>query len=85
MSLSVLDARQTDRGVRITFATERGLEILEGSHDEVARLAEVMRQVSALAALNEYERVWLQDVRVGDALVKLGLNPHGQARVRIVR
>ena len=52
---------------------------------EVARLAEVMRQVSALAAVNDVERVWLEDVVVGDAIVQLGINPHGQARVRILR
>lgn len=85
MSLSVLDAHETDTGVAITFITDKGLEPLEGSHREVARLAEVMRQVSALAAINEDERVWLEDVVVGDAVVQLGINPHGQARVRILR
>lgn len=85
MSLSVLDARETPTGVAITFATDRGIEPIEGTHEEVARLAEVMRQVSAMAGLNDYERVWLEDVRVGDAVVKLGLNPRGLARVRIVR
>jgi hypothetical protein len=69
MTLSVLDARETDRGVAITFITEKGLEPLEGSREEVARLAEVMQQV----------------VVVGDAVVQLGINPHGQARVRILR
>jgi hypothetical protein len=85
MSLSVLDARETDRGVAITFITEKGLEPLEGSRAEVARLAEVMRQVSVLASVNADERVWLEDVVVGDAVVQLGINPHGQARVRILR
>lgn len=85
MSLSVLNARETDTGVAITFITDKGLEPLEGSREEVARLAEVMRQVSALAAVNEAERVWLEDVVVGDAVVQLGINPHGQARVRILR
>ena len=85
MSLCVLDARETETGVAITFITERGLEPLEGSRKEVARLAEVMRQVSALAAVNDVERVWLEDVIVGEAVVQLGINPHGQARVRILR
>jgi hypothetical protein len=85
MTLSVLDARETDRGVAITFITEKGLEPLEGSREEVARLAEVMQQVSALAAVNEDERAWLEDVVVGEAVVQLGINPHGQARVRILR
>jgi hypothetical protein len=85
MSLSVLDARETDHGVAITFITEKGLEPLEGTHAEVARLAEVMRQVSVLASANDDERVWLEDVVVGDAVVQLGINPHGQARVRILR
>lgn len=85
MSLAVLDARETPNGVAFTFITDHGLEPLEGTHEEVARLASVMRQVSALATLNEHERVWLEDVVVGDAVIKLGLNPHGQARVRIVR
>ena len=85
MSFAVLDARETEDGVAITFITDRGLEPLEGSHEEVARLADVMRQVSALAAINDAERVWLEDVIVGDAVVQLGINPHGQARVRILR
>jgi hypothetical protein len=85
MSLAVLEARETENGVAVTFITEKGLEPLEGSHEEVARLADVMRQVSAMAPLNEFERVWLEDVVVGDAIVKLGLNPRGLARVRIIR
>ena len=85
MSFAVLDARETEYGVAITFITDKGLEPLEGSHEEVARLADVMRQVSALAAVNDAERVWLEDVIVGDAVVQLGINPHGQARVRILR
>jgi hypothetical protein len=85
MSLSVLDARETATGVAVTFVTDNGIEPIEGTHEEVARLADVMRQVSALAALNDSERVWLEDVRVGDAIIKLGLNPQGQARVRILR
>jgi hypothetical protein len=51
----------------------------------VARLAEVMHQVSVLAALNEDESVWLEDVAVGDAVVQFGLGPGGTARVRILR
>lgn len=85
MSLSVLSARETDTGVAITFITDKGLESLEGTREEVARLAEVMRQVSALAMANDSERVWLENVVVGDAVVRLGINPHGQARVRILR
>ena len=85
MSLVVLDARETEHGVAVTFMTEKGLEPIEGTHEEVARLADVMRQVSVMASLNEHERVWLEDVQVGDAVVKLGLNPRGQARVRIIR
>jgi hypothetical protein len=85
MSLVVLDARETEKGVAVTFMTDKGLEPIEGTHEEVARLADVMRQVSVMAALNDHERVWLEDVVVGDAVVKLGLNPRGQARVRIVR
>lgn len=85
MSISVLSARETDTGVAITFITDKGLETLEGSREEVARLAEVMRQVSALAMANDAESVWLEDVVVGDSVVRLGINPHGQARVRILR
>ncbi|MGH2876237.1 MAG: hypothetical protein ACRDLV_08305 [Solirubrobacteraceae bacterium] len=85
MSLELLDARETAEGVAITFATEHGLEPLEGSCAEVARLATVMRQVSVLAPLNEEGRVWLERVVVGDAVVHLGLKPGGEARVRIVR
>ena len=85
MSLELLDAHQTDRGISVTFATDRGIEPLEGTCDEVARLARVMQQVGALAALNESEYVWLEEVAVGEAIVKLGLKPGRQARVRIIR
>ncbi len=85
MSLELLDAHQTDRGISVTFATDRGIEPLEGTCDEVARLARVMQQVGALAALNESEYVWLEEVAVGEAIVQLGLKPGRQARVRIVR
>jgi hypothetical protein len=85
MSLDVLEAHETADGVAVTFVTDYGLEPLEGSHAEVARLADVMRQVSVLAPLNDFERVWIEDVVVGDATVRLGLEPGGRARVRIVR
>jgi hypothetical protein len=85
MSLELLSAQETADGIAVTFATECGIEPLEGSRDEIARLAQVMQQVGALAPLNEDERVWLEDVEVGDAIVKLGLNLGGLARVRILR
>jgi hypothetical protein len=85
MSLELIDAHALAGGIAITFATERGLESLTGSCEQVARLAEVMRQVSALAALGSSESVWLEDVVVGDAVVKLGVSPGGEGRVRIDR
>jgi hypothetical protein len=85
MSLELLDAHQTAGGIAITLATDRGVEPLEGSCQEVARLARVMQQVAALAAINDTEQVWLEEVAVGEATVKLGLKPGGQARVRILR
>ncbi len=86
MSLGVLDARETAEGLAVTFITDYGLEPLEGSREEVARLAAAMQQVSVLASLNhDNKRVWVQDVAVGNAIVKLGLSPGGQARVRILR
>lgn len=85
MSLELLDAHQTEDGIAITFATDRGVEPLEGSCEEVARLARAMQQVGALAALNNDEQVWLQEVAVGEAVVKLGLRPGGEARVQIIR
>jgi hypothetical protein len=85
MSLAVLDAHETETGLAVTFITDAGLEPLEGTCEEVARLARVMEQVSVLAPLNENEKVWLEDVVVGDATVRIGLSPGGQARVRIVR
>ena len=57
----------------------------EASTEELGRLAEVMQQVAALAPLNQTEEVWIEDVRVGDAVVKLGLRPGGEALVRIMR
>jgi DNA-binding IclR family transcriptional regulator len=85
MSLAVLDAHETAMGLAVTFITDAGLEPLEGTREQVAHLARAMEQVSVLAALNEREKVWLEDVEVGDATVRLGLSPGGQARVRIVR
>jgi hypothetical protein len=85
MSLELLAAEQTEDGIAVTFATDRGIEPLEGTCEEVARLAEVMAQVSALAPLNQDLRCWIEDVAVGDAIVQLGLNPGGQARIRILR
>lgn len=85
MSLELINARETEDGIAVTFATENGVELLEGSCDEIARLAQVMQQVSALAALNDDERVWLDEVAVGDAVVRFGLSPGRQARVAIVR
>jgi hypothetical protein len=85
MSLALLDAHETAGGLAVTFATDYGLEQLEGSREQIARLAEVMEQISVLAPLNETERVWVQEVVVGDATVRLGLNPGGQTRMRIDR
>lgn len=84
MSLELLEAHETDEGMAVTFATERGVERLEGSPDEMAHLARAMQQVAALGQLNEHERVWVEEVPVGRSLVKLGLSPGGQARVMIL-
>ena len=83
MSLELLDAHETGQGLAVTFATERGIERLEGSPDEIAHLARAMQQVAALGQLNEHESVWLDEVAVGRSLVKLGISPGGQARVMI--
>ncbi|HEY4825698.1 MAG TPA: hypothetical protein VIH85_02980 [Solirubrobacteraceae bacterium] len=85
MSLELLDARPTAEGMAITFGTERGIQRLEGSPEEVARLARAMQQVAVLGQVNEHEDVWLDAVAVGDAIVKLGLAPGGQTRVLITR
>jgi hypothetical protein len=83
MSLELLDAQETAEGLAVTFGTDRGVERLEGSPDEIARLARAMQQVAALGQLNEDESVWLEEVPVGRSLVKLGISPGGQARVLI--
>ena len=85
MSLELIGARETADGIAVTFVTERGIEALEGTCDEIARLATVMQQVSTLAMLNDDQRVWIDEVTVGDAIVKLGLNPGRQGRVKIIR
>jgi hypothetical protein len=85
MGLELLGGRQSEEGVAVTFATDDGIELLEGTYEQVARLARVMNQVSVLATLNDDESVWIEDVAIGDAVVQLGLNPGGQARVRILR
>lgn len=85
MSLELIEARETEDGIAVTFATDNGIESLEGSCEEIARLAHVMQQVGALAALNDHEQVWLDEVPVGDAVIRFGLSPGQQARVAIVR
>jgi hypothetical protein len=84
MGLEIVEARQTENGLAVTFVTERGQVAVEGSEEQITRLAEVMAQVAALAPLNETERVWLENVAVGDSLVRLGLAPEGRARVQII-
>jgi hypothetical protein len=84
MSLELLEAHETAEGMAVTFATDRGIERLEGSPDEMARLARTMKQVAVLGQLGEHESVWLEQVQVGRSLVKLGLKPDGQARVLIL-
>jgi hypothetical protein len=84
MSLEMLDAHETAEGMAVTFATERGIERLEGSPEEIGRLARAMQQVAALSQLNDSESAWLEEVRVGRAIVKLGINPGRQARVLIL-
>ena len=85
MSLELLDAQPTAEGVVVTFGTEQGVQQLEGRPDEIAHLARAMQQVAALGQLNEHEDVWIDAVTVGEAIVKLGLAPGGQARVLILR
>ncbi|HUA48445.1 MAG TPA: hypothetical protein VMA77_24615 [Solirubrobacteraceae bacterium] len=85
MSLELLDAQPTAAGLAVTFGTEAGVQRLEGSAEEIARLAQAMRQVAALGQVNEDEDVWLDAVAVGDATVKLGVAPRGQTRVLITR
>ena len=85
MSLELLSAHKSDRGMAVTFVTEHGIEPMEGSYEEFARLAEVMAQVSVLATVNDHESVWIEEVAVGDALVMLGLSADGNTRMRIVR
>jgi hypothetical protein len=85
MALEIVGARPTENGMAVTFVTDRGLIPVEGSGEEIARLAEVMQQVAAMAPLNETENVWIEDVVVGESIVKLGLKPGGEARVKIVR
>jgi hypothetical protein len=85
MSLELLSAERTADGIAATFATERGVERLEGSPEQVARLAKAMHQVCALAPLNDEDGIWLEDVTVGNAIVRLGLGRAGEARLRILR
>jgi hypothetical protein len=84
MGLEIMDARHTENGVAVTFGTERGLVAVEGSDAEIRRLARVMAQVAALAPLNETGTSWIEDVPVGDSLVRLGLRPGGEGRVQII-
>jgi hypothetical protein len=84
MGLEITQARQTENGLAVTFVTDRGAVVVEGSEAQITRLAEVMAQVAALAPLNETESTWIENVAVGDSLVRLGLCPGGEARVQII-
>ncbi len=84
MGLEIRETWQTEKGLAVTFVTERGPVAVEGSEEQIARLAEVMAQVAALAPLNETEKVWLENVAVGGSLVRLGLAPGGEGRVQII-
>ena len=84
MGIEIMEARQTENGLAVTFVTDRGLVAVEGSELEINRLAEVMAQVAALAPLNETEKVWIENVPVGSSLVRLGLAPGGEGRVQII-
>jgi hypothetical protein len=83
VGLGIVGARRSENGLVVKFMTEHGPTEIEGSEAEISRLAEVMTQVAALAPLNEIEQVWIEDVVVGDSVVKLGLAPGGVGRVRI--
>jgi hypothetical protein len=85
MAMEIVGARPTENGLAVTFVTDTGMVPLEGTPDELSRLATVMQQVAVLAPLNERERIWIEDVRVGDSIVRLGLRPGGEALVRIIR
>jgi hypothetical protein len=85
MSLELLEAHETAEGLAVTFGTERGVEQLEGSPDEIAHLARAMQQVAALGLVNDDESAWLDAVAVGNATVRLGVAPGGQTRVQILR
>jgi hypothetical protein len=85
LGLELLSAHQTDEGLAVTFGTDHGVQQLVGSPHEMARLARSMQQVAALGQANDHDSVWLDAVPVGDAIVKLGISPGGQARVLILR
>lgn len=51
----------------------------------MAQLVRSRQQVAALGRANDHESAWLDAVPVGDAIVKLGISPGGQARVLILR
>jgi hypothetical protein len=85
VSLSVFDAQPTADGFVITLASDSGLHRLEGSREEIARLARVMRQVSVLAPLYDGEPIWLDDVIVGCTVVRLGLTSEGGTRLLLHR
>ena len=44
MSLELLSAHQTDEGVSVTFGTDRGIEQLVGTADEIVSLARSMNR-----------------------------------------
>lgn len=86
MSLTIVDAHETITGsIRVIFGTDQGLDIVEGTREEIERLARVMTQVAALGELNTIETCWIESVVVGKDIVQLGLLPRHRIRMSITR
>jgi len=75
-----------DGQLRVTFASDDALHVLEGSPAEINDLGERMHEASVLGgvALAEPEVAWLPEVTVGSDNVAFGVGGE-YVRIRITR
>jgi len=82
-----MGAETTEDGqLRVTFASDDALHVLEGTPAEISHLGERMHEASVLGgvALAEREVAWLPEVTVGDDQVAFGVGGE-HVRIRITR
>jgi hypothetical protein len=84
--MELLAAQRTPAGtIRVTLGRPTGVEVLEGSPDEIAALCDAMEQMCVLAGAADDESAWLAALPVGADIVRLGLSRGGRVRLVVQR